>query len=393
MKQLVYVLTDNRVVQRRRTMSQGWAVCALFLALTSGCKAKESNYEAPPLPAVTAMTTEFGDPPALIRKGTVAAGAQFRLGFQVPGVVASVCCRTGDKVRQGQTLATLRAGDADARLRAANASRAMAERDEATTAHLVDGGALAPNLAKHARDQLAIAQAQATLADEALRYTRLQSPVAGTVQARYAEPGEAIAPGMPVLLVEQMGKLVVRVGILQEELARVIPGNAVELEPERALRDESPSANSSENHGKPLTGVISSVAPVPEPTDGLFTVEISPRAELGVKLVPGAIVSVRFKPGASAAAATVRASEARSVRIPNDAVVNRHGVEGVLVLQGSGTDTIAKFRTITIGKRLGKDVWVMQGLTSGERIIAEGAYFIEDGERVRVLSKDAGPHG
>ena len=59
--------------------------------------------------------------------------AQFRLDFQVPGVLETLCCHTGDTVRQGQLLATLRAGDADARLRAANASRAIAERDEATT--------------------------------------------------------------------------------------------------------------------------------------------------------------------------------------------------------------------------------------------------------------------
>jgi hypothetical protein len=38
-------------------------------------------------------------------------------------------------------------------------------------------------------------------------------------------------------------------------------------------------------------------------------------------------------------------------------------------------------------------VWVSAGLESGERIIREGAYFIEDGEQVRVLAKDAGTHG
>jgi RND family efflux transporter MFP subunit len=411
MTRLVGWLGYSWLLRLRATTSRGSLTCALLLALSSGCKTKESPYEPPPPPAVTAITTQTSDAPALVRKGTVAAGARFRLGFQVPGVIASVCCRTGDKVKQGQLLATLRAGDADARLRAANASRSIAERDDVTTSLLVDGGALAPNLAKHARDQLAIAEAQAALASEALRYTRLQSPVSGTIQMRFAEPGEAIAPGMPVLLVEQVGRLVVRVGVLQEELTVAAAGTMVGLELENALRNDAEPEQPRKGDGKQLSGIVASVAPVPETTDGLFTVEIDPKLEPGVNLIPGAIVSVYFSgAGVSAAAskhdarqpsAAPNARPARSpgavngssVKVPNDALVTRNGVTGVLVLQESSTGSLAKFRPVTIGKRLGKDIWVSQGLAGGERIIAEGAYFIEDGERVRVLPKDAVPHG
>jgi RND family efflux transporter MFP subunit len=366
------ILTDTMIEHTGGARARWLGVFAtslLLLALVSGCKNQSKTYEPPVAPAVVALIVEASDAPALVRKGTVEAGARFRLGFQVPGVVETVCCRTGDKVRQGQVLATLRAGDADARLRAANASRSIAVRDEATTAHLADGGALAPNMAKHARDQLAIAEAQAVLASEALRYTRLQSPVSGTVQKRYSEPGEAIAPGAPVLLVEQVGKLVVRVGVLQEELPAVAPGATVALEVDTG--------------GAALTGVIANVAPVPEVADGLFTVEINPKLPPGVKLVPGAIVSVTFK----------NPVQARAVKIPNDALVTRNGANGVLVLQGPDGAAVANFRPITISKRLGRDVWVSAGLESGERIIREGAYFIEDGEQVRVLAKDAGTHG
>jgi len=368
----------------RNTFTNTWLIVyALLLGVASGCKTQQSKYEPPAAPAVAALTTEFNEIPALMRKGTVAAGAQFRLGFQVPGVLETLCCHTGDKVRQGQLLATLRAGDADARLRAANASRAMAERDEATTSHLVDGGALAPNLAKHARDQLAIAEAQTTLAGEALRYTRLLSPVAGTVQVRFAEPGESIAPGTPVLLVEQMGKLVVRVGVLQEELPGIVPGTAVRLDVDDGVTLGSQFQPPDGGTPRSLVGVVSSVAPVPDATDGLFTVEVNPKVQPGVKLIPGTIVSVYFK----------SCFTQRTVKIPNDALVNRKDATGVLVLQERDRVTSAHFRPVRIAKRLGKDIWVTDGLTSGEQIVAEGAYFIDDGERVRVLPKAAVPHG
>jgi multidrug efflux pump subunit AcrA (membrane-fusion protein) len=81
------------------------------------------------------------------------------------------------------------------------------------------------------------------------------------------------------------------------------------------------------------------------------------------------------------------------VKIPNDALVNRKDATGVLVLQERDRVTSAHFRPVKIAKRLGKDIWVTDGLTSGEQIVAEGAYFIDDGERVRVLPKAAVPHG
>lgn len=341
---------------------------ALLLVVASGCKPKASKYEPPAAPAVVVFTTEWSDAPTVVHRGTVAAGARYRLGFQVPGVLATLCCRTGDKVRQGQLLATLRAGDADARLRAATAARSKALRDQELTTHLVKGGALAPNVDKEARDQLTIAEAQAALADEALRYTRLTAPVAGTVQQRFAEPGEAIGPGTPVLLIEQVGKLVVRVGVLQEELPGIVPGAAVTL--------------TLDGVAQPMAGVISNVAPVPEVTDGLFTVEINPKPPADVKLLPGSLVSVEFK----------GAQQQKTVKIPNDSLVERNGAQGVLLIDGDDQAPRAKFQPISISKRLGKDVWVKQGLSSGQRIIAEGAYFIEDGERLAPITHAAALH-
>jgi RND family efflux transporter MFP subunit len=263
----------------------------------------------------------------------------------------------------------LRGSEADARLRAADAARSKAARDVATTSQLVNGGALAPNLDKEARDQLAIAEAQASLATEALRYTRLLSPVSGTVQQRFAEPGEAIGPGIAVLLVEEVGRLVVRVGVLQEELAGIVPGSEVSLNPDGLDRS--------------LPGKVSSVAPAPEANDGLFSVEVNPSTVKDLPLVPGALVSVTFR----------GQKPFPSVKIPNDALVDHNGKQGVFILDGGGDAARATFHAVKIRKLLGKDVWVTEGLAGGERIIAEGAYFIEDGELVRPILRGTDPHG
>ena len=139
---------DVRREHRRRRVATAIRWLLALVALTSGCKTKPIPKSAPDLPAVVTIVATPTPAPPIVRRGTVAAGARYRLGFNVPGVIATLCCRTGDRVKSGQLLATLRATDADARVRAADAAQSKAARDLVTTEQLVQNGALAPNLDK-----------------------------------------------------------------------------------------------------------------------------------------------------------------------------------------------------------------------------------------------------
>jgi RND family efflux transporter MFP subunit len=239
----------------------------------------------------------------------------------------------------------------------------------ATTEQLVKNGALAPNLDKDARDQLAATSAQAQVAKAALGFTRLQSPITGTVQQRLAEPGEAVGPGIAVLLVEEVGRLVVRVGVSEEVRAILSRGMGVKLIPDG--KDAS------------APGKISQVAPVPEVSDGLFSVEATPDASSTAQFVPGALVSVEFSDP----------KKPSVILLPLDALVERNQKKGVFVVgEGSGPAR-AVFREIKIQRMLGNEVSVVGGLSGGESVVAEGAYFLEDGEAVRPLTPVAAGHG
>ncbi len=232
----------------------------------------------------------------------------------------------------------------------------------------MQNGALAPNLDKDARDQWAVSAAQAQAAKAAFGFTRLQSPIAGTVQQRLAEPGEAVGPGVPVLLVEEVG----RSSYAWASMKRI--GQAL-----RAVRVRVVG------YGKEgaVPGKVSQVAPVPEASDGLFSIEVTPDASSVASLVPGALVSVAFK---SAGTASV-------FLIPLDALVERNQKKGVFVVDAAAGQAKAVFRELKIERVLGKDVSVVGGLVTGEVVIAEGSYFLEDGERVRPLAPATTPHG
>jgi RND family efflux transporter MFP subunit len=68
--------------------------------------------------------------------------------------------------------------------------------------------------------------------------------------------------------------------------------------------------------------------------------------------------------------------------VPDQAIVERDGYRYVFVL-GEG-DVVAQ-RRVELGVREGGIVQVREGLEADERVVVEGAGFLADGDRVRVV--------
>jgi RND family efflux transporter MFP subunit len=263
-------------------------------------------------------------------------------------------------VRRGQLLARLKDADAELALRAAQAHRTRAQRDYRAADALASTGALASGQRDDAQSVLNIAQANESIAAESLDQRKILSPIAGTVLERLAEPGEAVAPGAPVLVIEDTKRLVVKVGVNERELARVKTGQAAGL-----VLDGSDDA-------APAT--VTSVAPAPG-EDGLYSIEVSPADQNAPALRPGTLLTVRFADQGGAPA----------VRMPLEALVDRSDKTWVFVIDGAGGDAKARIREVRIDRADGKDLLVRAGLGDGDRIVREGAQFLEDGQTVRVL--------
>jgi HlyD family secretion protein len=80
---------------------------------------------------------------------------------------------------------------------------------------------------QQARARVAQAQAAVALAETQLDYTRLVSPMAGTVLSHNIEPGEFVAAGTPVVTVADTVHVWVRAYLDQSDLGRVRHGQKV----------------------------------------------------------------------------------------------------------------------------------------------------------------------
>ncbi len=346
--------------RRLPTARQALRVAALPLAVPLvvlpfvSCS-REKAVSAPPPPLVRALHLTATSQAPLELRGSVTSRSRIRLGFKQGGVVAAVRVEDGAAVRKGQLVAALDDVDAKAQLRAALSYQEKARRDAERATRLAKEGAVASGVRDDALTQLESADARVTQARDALERTSLTAPAAGTVFARLAEPGETVGAGAPILVLDTTDSLLVKAAATAEQLGVLRLGQAASL-----TLDEG---------GAPLPARVTSLAATPNPADGLYAVEVTPRESR--RLRPGALVRILFAARA----------EAPTLRIPLDALVHRQDRDFVFVLDGGSVRQVP----VEVGEAEGREIAVRSGLRGGERIVAEGAYFLQDGQPVRIF--------
>jgi RND family efflux transporter MFP subunit len=292
-------------------------------------------------------------------RGSIAAAHRVRLGFKQMGVIAALTVDNGARVARGQIVGRLNDVDARSFVRAAQAARDKAERDAQRAERLSTQGALPSSVRDDAKSQLEAAEAQLAQAREALARTQLASPVAGTVLSRLAEPGETVNAAAPVFIIDSADALIARAGATARERERLRVGLAAVL-----VLDDGPTR----------PGRVTSLATTPNAEDGLYAVEVTPDSARPA-LLAGALARMRFE----------GSRQASVVSIPLDALVHRQDRDYVFALETKNGQTVARLRPIEVDRVEGTALLVRDGLTGGQPIVAEGAYFLQDGQAVRTM--------
>lgn len=365
----------------------------------SGASAQTETGKAEilPPPSVRTQVVVPSDSAPLVLRGSVVAGARLRLGFKISGQVQEILVREGDLVQRGQLLATLKAPEILAQAQAAESMKEKADRDSKLAAELSQAG-IAPSIAQaDAKTQLRASEANAAVAAEALRSTTLYAPVSGGIAQRFVEPGEAVVAGSPIVALDETSRLVVRVGVTSRDL-RMIQAN------QRVTVTSDETTNSSD-------GAISNIPPSPDPTDGLYKISVSllkravvpdngtPRpAVVPPGTAPPAAAPVSSKPQTDTNSkpsfhpgelVTVRFDETkrdRLIRVPLDAIVHRRDKNWVFTVTGAGNEANAHIQEVKMGRADGREVVIVSGLQPEETIITEGAFLLQDNDRVRLAN-------
>ena len=352
---------------------QGLFVCALAVALLSACSKSAPAPE--PIRAVKLIEVGAQALQAEVEyAGEVRAQTESRLGFQVAGKLVQRWVNVGDAVRKGQVLAELDGQDyvlaaqaAQAQLAAAMTQRDLAKADWERYSALKDKGFISgveldrrrANL-QSAQAQLAQAQAQASAQNNQSGYTRLLASAAGVVTAVYAEPGQVVAAGAPVVQVAHDGLRDVVVAVPEGQRPQIKVDDAVQV---RIWAQESM-----------LPGVVRELAASADPVTRTFTAKVAVQGTEQPALGTTAYVQVAPKNYSASAA----------IKLPSTAVMEQGGDSWVWEFDSSQSTVHA--RKVLLSGVHGNEVVIASGVQAGMRLVATGTHVLTEGQKVSIYA-------
>jgi len=354
----------------RRSLSLG-----LLLAL-GACGGKD---EAPPEAASTLAVTLVPAQAHELARSVVVSGPvspyeEMQLGVELSGVrVTALNVDVGQSVRKGQVLLELDSrtlqselAQADASLKQAQASLSLAQvsytrGDQLAATQLISASQLDELRATRVQAEAQTATARAARDAAQLRrdFAQLRAPADGIISKRLVQPGQVVAAGSELLRLIRDGRLEWRAELPEADLARVAPGAIVELPYQGQavtgrIRAVSPGVDS-----QTRTGTIYADLPEPGP------------------LRPGVYLEGRIVTGAG-----------QALMVPSASVVQRDGHAYVFTVDDK---QIAHRRRVRTGAVDAGRTEIVEGLKAGERVVAQGAGFLGDGDKVRVVADAVEP--
>ena len=352
-------------------------LCAMANPSALAQPAKAVSAPRASLTVTTARPAQSRLPLRLSANGNIAAWQEASVGSEASGLrLSEVRANVGDTVQRGQVLAVFasesvaadvaqaRAGVAEAQAQAADAA-ANAERARAFEANgMMSKQQISLLLTGEQTAKARLDSAHALLAVQQIRLKNAQvlAPDSGIISARGATVGAVVGAGTELFRLIRQGRLEWRGEVTSSEMARIKPGTAVMV-----------SAAS----GTKLLGKVRVVAPTVDPVSRnvLVYVDLPITSATVASVKSGMFARGEFELGSSGA-----------LTVPQQAVVARDGFNYVFKV---GADNRISQQKVEVGRRIGEQVEVTQGLAPDAAVAVIGAGFLNDGDTVRVNNPPA----
>jgi len=333
-------------------------VFAGIAAVVAGCAGKSGDKAAVPgaaavVPSVEVVAAVSRDvPQESSYSASVEAYATNNIVSQSAGRIRKINVEVGDYVTKGQVVAEMdRLQLEQTRLQLQNDSTELAR----IRSLYEEGGVAKSDLEAM---ELGYNVRRSTYAN-LLENTVLRAPITGYITARNYDVNDMYAMSMPIFTVQQVVPVKLKVGISESEYSKVHKGDKVSL-----TVDALP--------GRSFTGRIERIYPTIDAATHTFLAEVvvgnSDRL-----LRPGMFARV-----------VVCFGSLNNVIIPDTAVVKMEGT-GQKYVYILNADNTVSFVPVTLGRHIGNEYEVTEGIAAGANVVAKGQASLKDGIAVNVL--------
>jgi RND family efflux transporter MFP subunit len=344
-----------------RILRLGFLLLFLLILIT-GCGKREE-------PKPTSMAMDVPVSVTAVKKqklesslslvGSINASADVNVIAETQGTATAVFVKVGSSVRAGTVLVQVDDEIPRSTKAAAEINFQKAQRDFQRAEDLYQENSISASQLDASRLAMKAAENQLDIARRQLDNTRIKSPIPGTVNARYVDPGTMVQPGKPVANIVDIRQLKVRVNVSEREAFQLKPGDRVEIS-----TDVYP--------GIAFGGTIDNIASKADEAH-TYPVEIVVPNSEEHPLKAGMFARIAFRSIAPTEALT----------IPRVALIGSIKDAQVFVVR----ESVARLCTVVIGKQSADLLEVVSGLAEGDTTVISGQNNLVDRARVQIVNR------
>lgn len=306
--------------------------------------------------------------------GLIESPRQAKVGFEREGLVAEVLVEEGDRVSEGQQLASLDTQRIQAQRAELNASLARARAESRLASltveriqSLVASKVESAQRLDEAKARVEAASAQVNEVKAALASLQVESeksvivaPFTGVVDARMIDAGTVVSAGTPILSLTSQAALQARFALPADIASDAEPGKRVQL-----------TVN-----GQSLTGEVSHRLALRQQATRTIDILVTLPQASGV--MPGDMASMQ----------TGKEREERGAWVPVTALSN--GTRGLwrlfVVKTADNGEPVLEGRTVEVIYTDGERAFVRGAISEGDQFVVSGTHRLSPGQTVSVIT-------
>lgn len=375
----------------RQSFVRSLVAIAVSASLLSACGKGQQQQHQPPPPEVSVQTVEKNPVPLdLTYTARTVGSREVEVRARVGGIVLKRRYQEGGPVKEGQPLFLIDPEPVRARLASAHAEVAVAKArfDEARRQRdrvlpLFEKNAVSQSRRDEAvsgfevaQANLAAAQSSERMAELDLGYTDVRAPISGLSSREVLSEGSLVSTEQANSLltkIVQVDPLYVEFSVPQAEAAMIraslAPANKASPPTARLLLE-----NGQEYPETAKVTFIDNAVDVNSGTVRVRAVLKNPEAQL----IPGQFIRARVD--------GVMLSNV--VAVPRKAVMSSAQGQFIWIVNG---EQKVEIRPVQLGRSMGNNIIITEGLTPGDRYIVEGVLKVQPGIQVSAVAMDAEP--
>jgi len=359
-----------------------WAGSACLAWSACFCASAAAQGGPPPTPVEYTEAREHRVRENVRLPGTLEAQTASPVTSEVDGFVVELIAREGTRVGKSAPLAQLRTTNLELRLKSGRGQLKEAEARLARARLALDRASRLLEQKLAPQEQVDDAESEFRAWEGRLEQTRaeverieldierctIRAPFAGAVVAEHIDVGAWLRTGDPVVEVESIEQLEVRVEVPERYFAKIELGEKVTVE-----LGSTP--------GDPIFGSVTAIVPRADIQSRVFPVIVSvantdAAPESGSpRVVPGMAVQVNLPVGQGTL----------STIVPKDAVVTQGNARFVLIVQDD--DTLQRV-PVDVGSGSGGWVVLTSGVEPGQKVVTRGNERVFPGQKVQATHQE-----